>query len=67
MKPSEIIQAARATAKLTQGELADRLGIARNTINRWEMGLREPTHAEMERVAAATGHRLVLELKRLRK
>ena len=67
MTPSEIIHKAREAAKLTQVELAGRLGIARNTINRWEMGIREPTHAEMERVSRATGHRLVLEMRRVKK
>lgn len=30
----------RAKLKLSQSQLAAKLGVARNTVNRWEMGLR---------------------------
>ena len=34
------LQALRAKLGLTQPELAEKVGVARNTINRWEMGIR---------------------------
>lgn len=37
MTPNEL-QRARSALKLTQEELAKRIGVARNTIARWEMG-----------------------------
>ncbi|MBI3800222.1 MAG: helix-turn-helix transcriptional regulator [Deltaproteobacteria bacterium] len=34
------LKALRARLGLTQYELAEKVGVARNTINRWEMGIR---------------------------
>ena len=39
MTPEEL-KALRARLGLTQYELAEKVGVARNTINRWEMGIR---------------------------
>jgi len=39
MTPEEL-KALRARLGLTQQELAEKVGVARNTINRWEMGIR---------------------------
>ena len=36
---AEAFQALRARLGLTQAELAEKLGVKRNTVNRWEMGL----------------------------
>ena len=36
----EELKALRARLGLTQDELAEKVGVARNTINRWEMGIR---------------------------
>jgi transcriptional regulator with XRE-family HTH domain len=36
----EELKALRATLGLTQEDLAEKVGVARNTINRWEMGIR---------------------------
>jgi len=35
----------RAAARLTQVQLADRIGAARSTVARWENGTRRPTSA----------------------
>jgi transcriptional regulator with XRE-family HTH domain len=37
---AEELKALRARIGLTQEELAQKLGVARNTITRWEMGIR---------------------------
>jgi transcriptional regulator with XRE-family HTH domain len=36
----EELKALRGSLGLTQEELAEKVGVARNTINRWEMGIR---------------------------
>ena len=36
----EDLKALRTELCLTQTELAEKIGVARNTINRWEMGIR---------------------------
>jgi len=38
MTPDEL-KAIRARLGLTQAQLAEQLGVERNTVNRWEMGL----------------------------
>jgi len=51
---SEDLKALRTRLGLTQVELAERIGVARNTINRWEMGIRgipEPVVRLMRYVA----------------
>lgn len=41
------LKARRETLGLTQAQLADKLGIAANTIARWERGEREPEGGNM--------------------
>lgn len=40
MTPAEL-KRLRARLGLTQAQLAERLGVDRNTVTRWEMGLRK--------------------------
>ena len=47
-----ILQAIRAEMGLTQGELAERLGVAFATVNRWEGGLTMPQRAARTAIAA---------------
>ena len=47
-----ILQAVRAELGLTQGELAERLGVAFATVNRWEGGLTMPQRAARTAIAA---------------
>lgn len=49
------LAAARKRAGLTQQELADRLGVARSTINMYELGNREPKDEMVEKLAEALG------------
>jgi type I restriction enzyme M protein len=47
-----ILRAIRATANLTQEQLADRLGVSFATVNRWEGGLTKPQRAPLEAIRA---------------
>ncbi len=52
MTPEEL-KKIRAVLELTQGQLAEELGVARNTVARWEMGARkipEPAARLVERL-----------------
>ena len=44
MKPKEIIEL-RKRLGLNQGQLAERIGAARETVNRWESGAHPPQGA----------------------
>jgi DNA-binding transcriptional regulator YiaG len=49
------IHTIRRRLRLTQQELADRVGVARNTISRWEcgtMGIKQSAVLLLERIAA---------------
>ena len=51
MTYSEGIKALRLKMLLTQTELADKLGVAFATVNRWERGHHEPTMKEKRKLA----------------
>lgn len=51
MTYSEGIKALRMKMLLTQTELADQLGVAFATVNRWERGHHEPTMKEKRKLA----------------
>jgi DNA-binding XRE family transcriptional regulator len=53
--PAERLRRRRATAGLTQAQLADRIGAARSTVARWEGGTRRPTSAHAEALVDALG------------
>jgi DNA-binding XRE family transcriptional regulator len=53
---------ARHKAKLTQAELAEKIGTSQATIARWERGSVMPSTKSLKRVAEATGTRLKVEL-----
>ena len=54
--------AARAHAKLTQEQLAERMGTSQSAVARIESGNRIPSVRTLQRFAAATGTRLVIRL-----
>ena len=62
---AEAFIAARARAKLTQEELASRMGTTQAVVARLESGRTKPSTRTLERFAAATGHRLKIEFERL--
>ena len=51
MTYSEGIKALRLKLLLTQTELADKLGVAFATVNRWEKGHHEPTMKQKRKLA----------------
>ena len=58
----EALVRARAAAKLTQAELARRLGTTQSAIARLEGGRVSPSFATLRRYAEATGTRLTVGL-----
>ncbi len=60
----EALVRARAAAKLTQAQLAERLGTTQSAIARLEGGRVSPSFATLRRYAEATGTRLTVGLVR---
>ncbi|MGH2946499.1 MAG: helix-turn-helix transcriptional regulator [Solirubrobacteraceae bacterium] len=61
MRSAEIIKAL-GQGGLSQGELAARAGVARETLSRWATGAQTPSMEALERVVAAAGSRLDVRL-----
>lgn len=57
-----MLRSARARAGLTQAQLARRTGTSQATLSQYENGRKEPTVAVLDRLLAAAGARLVLEV-----
>ena len=55
MTKGELIKAARKNARMTQAELAKRMGISFQSIAQWENGLRDPKIETIKRIANALG------------
>lgn len=49
------IRTARIAAGMTQQQLADALGVAQQSVTRWETGAREPRVSTLRRIAAVLG------------
>ena len=60
----EALVRARTAAKLTQAELAQRLGTTQSAVARLEGGRVSPSFATLRRYAEATGSRLTVDLDR---
>jgi transcriptional regulator with XRE-family HTH domain len=56
--PGSLLREARETARLTQAELAERLGVSQPSVARLEREDANPTIATLERALLATGHLL---------
>ena len=56
---------ARTNAKLSQAELAERMGTSQSTIARLESGAAKPSLSTLERFAEATGMRVRVSLERV--
>ena len=48
----------RKRARMTQGDIADALGISRQAVSLWEHGVQEPTTSKMEAIAKILGVRV---------
>lgn len=57
-----LLRKAREAAGLTQAELANRLGVTYQAVQKWERSGANPTVATIQRVFQALGRRLELEL-----
>ncbi len=64
MDAAAIVKRARRAAGLTQAELARRAGVSQPEIARLEAAGANPRISTLNKVVAATGHRLVLDLDR---
>lgn len=53
---------ARTRARLSQAEVAERMGTTESAISRLESGRSKPSTRTLERYAKATGHRLQISL-----
>lgn len=62
MTTSDIVRIARQRAGLTQQQLAERSGHPRETIARWEHGVREPSLSTLQKLAEAADLDLVIHL-----
>lgn len=49
------ISALRAQRRMTQSELAEKLGVARASVNAWEMGISSPSSQYLVRLAQVFG------------
>lgn len=59
---ASMLIAARTRAKLTQAELASRMGTSQSTIARLESGTSKPSLSTLRRYAKATGARLEIRM-----
>src|SRR5271156_939650 len=60
--PAALLREARTRANLSQTDVARRANVAQSVISAYESGRREPAFATLERLIAATGHRLDVRL-----
>ncbi len=60
MSAAELIAFARASAALSQEELASRAGTSRTAVCAYEAGAKDPRVETAERLIEATGHRLAI-------
>ncbi|MCG8512035.1 MAG: helix-turn-helix domain-containing protein [Rhodospirillales bacterium] len=59
---ASVLIAARKKARLTQEEVAIRMGTKQATVSRLESGRHKPSFKTIEKYAEATGHRAVMKL-----
>lgn len=62
MSAAELVRRARQNARLTQAQLATRVGTTQSAIARIETGATEPSLARVDLLVSACGGRLLIEL-----
>ena len=62
MRSADVIYSARRRARITQRELARRLGVPQSQVSRWERGAVTPSLETLRRVVRACGLELTLGL-----
>jgi transcriptional regulator with XRE-family HTH domain len=62
-----LIKAARIRARLSQAEVAERLGVTQARISQIEAGLKNPTISVIERFAEVVGCSMAILIKRRRR
>lgn len=60
--PGSLLREARKRASLSQTDVARRADVAQSVVSAYESGRREPAFGTLERLIAATGHRLDVRL-----
>lgn len=60
MDSADVIYNARRRARLTQTELAKRLGIPQSQVSRWERGVVTPSFETLRRIVRACGLELTI-------
>jgi uncharacterized protein len=60
--PGSLLREARTRASLSQTDVARRAHVAQSVVSAYESGRREPSFGTLERLIAATGHRLEVRL-----
>ena len=60
--PGSLLREARTRSNLSQTDLARRAHVAQSVVSEYESGRREPAFGMLERLIAATGHRLDVRL-----
>jgi uncharacterized protein len=60
--PGSLLREARTRANLSQTDVARRAHVAQSVVSSYESGRREPAFGTLERLIAATGHRLEIRL-----
>ena len=63
--PGSLLREARTRANLSQSDVARRAHVAQSVISAYESGRREPGFGTLERLIAATGHRVEIRLEPL--
>lgn len=59
-----LLREARKRSNLSQSEVARRAGVAQSVVSAYESGRREPSVSMLERLIAAAGHRMAIQLER---
>jgi predicted nucleotidyltransferase/DNA-binding XRE family transcriptional regulator len=62
MTSGSLLREARTRSRLSQTDLARRAGVAQSVISAYESGHREPSLRTLQRLVAATGNDLLLDL-----